>query len=96
MLDFLKKLVAGSAREPERAEPVEHEGYQIVATPRQVSGGWSVEGVIRGEVDGEEKEVPFIRADTCMSRDDAVAASQSKARKIIDERGDKVLDGRRL
>ena len=64
--------------------------------PRQVAGGWSTEGVISAEVDGETREAAFIRADTCMSRDDAIAAARAKARKIIDERGDDVLDGRRL
>ena len=97
MLDFIKKLVGGGgAPTPEAAEPVSYEGYEIVATPRQVAGGWSTEGVIRGQVDGEPREAAFIRADTCMSREDAVNASRAKGRKIIDERGDAVLDGRRL
>ena len=96
MLEFLKKLIGGGTPEPEHAEPVEHKGYSIVATPRQVAGGWSTEGIIRGRHEGEEREERFIRADTCMSRDDAVEASRAKARKIIDERGDRVLDGRRL
>jgi len=96
MLDFLKKLTGGGEKAPQPADPVEYEGYQIVAIPRQVAGGWSTEGVIRGQVDGEAREASFIRADTCMSRDAAVSASLAKARKIIDERGDAVLDGRRL
>jgi hypothetical protein len=96
MLDFLKKLVGGGERAPEAADPVEYGGYQIVAAPRQVSGGWSTEGVIRGQVDGEDREASFIRADTCMTREDAVDASRAKARKIIDERGAAVFNGDRL
>jgi hypothetical protein len=95
MLDFLKKLTGGGERAPEPADPVDHAGFQIVAMPRAVPGGWSTEGIIRGSVDGQMREVPFIRADTCMNRDDAIRASQAKARKIIDERGDKLFDGRR-
>jgi hypothetical protein len=94
MFEFLKRL-AGGPRAPEPAEPVHYEGFEIVATPRQVPGGWSTEGLIRKQVDGEPKEVAFIRADTSMSREDAVRASQDKARKIIGERGEEVFDGRR-
>ena len=89
MLGFLKNLFGGGAnpREPEPADPVEHEGFIIVAMPRRAGSGWSTEGCIRKEVDGETKEVHFIRADTSPSRDAAVALSISKARKIIDEQG---------
>lgn len=96
MLERLKRLLGGGERAPERAPAVDYEGYQIVAAPRQVSGGWSTEGFICAEVDGEPREAHFIRADTCMSREDAIEASRSKARKIIDERGDTVLGGDRL
>ncbi len=95
MLDFLKKLVGGGPSAAQPADPVDYEGFQIVATPRQVPGGWSTEGLIRKQVGSETKEVSFIRADTSMSREDAVRASEGKARKIIDERGEKVFDGRR-
>ena len=95
MLDFLKKLLGGAGRAPQPADPVEHEGFEIVATPREVPGGWSTEGLIRKRVGDAVREVPSIRADTCMSRDDAIRAAQGKGRKIIDERGDKVFDGRR-
>ena len=95
MFEFLKKLLGGEPPAPQAADPVEYEGFEIVATPREVPGGWSTEGVIRKTVEGEVREVSFIRADTCMSREDAIGASRGKARKIIDERGDQVFDGRR-
>lgn len=100
MLDFLKKLTGGGPQTPEAAPPVDYNGLQIVAIPREVPGGWSTEGIIREQRagpqgDGQPREVSFIRADTCMSREDAIRASQAKARKIIDERGDKLFDGRR-
>lgn len=96
MLGFLKNLMGRAPRAPQPAEPIAYKGYQIVATPREVAGGWSTEGIIRGEVAGQMREAVFIRADTCMSRDDAIGATHGKARKIIDERGDDVFDGRRL
>ena len=94
MLGFLKGLFGGSgagAREPEPSDPVEYEGFTIVATPRRAGSGWSTEGLIRKDAGGETKEVHFIRADTSPSRDAAVTLSVGKARKIIDERGEQVF-----
>ena len=93
MLGFLKKALGGGAgsREPEPADPVEHEGFTIVATPRKAGSGWSTEGRISKAIGGEAKEVHFIRADTSTSRDAAIALSVSKARKIIDEQGERVF-----
>ncbi len=95
MLGFLKNMLGGGEgegkREPEGAEPVEHEGFTIVAAPRKAGSGWSTEGRIRKEVDGETKEVHFIRADTSTSREAAITLSVSKARKIIDEQGERVF-----
>ena len=95
MIAILKKLFGSAQAQGRAAEPIEYQGFEVIATPRRVSGGWSTEGLIRKQVDGAAREVGFIRADTCMSEQDAVAAAQDKARKIIDERGDTVFDGQR-
>ena len=42
-------------------------------------------------IDGETKDVHFIRADTSTSREAAITLSVSKARKIIDEQGERVF-----
>jgi len=95
MLGFLKNVLGGGGGdrepEPEGAEPVEHEGFTIVAATPKASGGWTSEGRIRKVIDGETQEVHFIRADTSTSRDAAIALSVSKARKIIDEQGERVF-----
>ena len=93
MLGFLKNVLGGGAgsRELESADPVEHEGFTIVATPRKASGGWSTEGRIGKVVGGEAKDVHFIRADTSTSREAAITLSISKARKIIQEQGERVF-----
>ena len=93
MPGFLKNLFGGGAgaREPEPAEPVDYEGFTIVATPRRAGSGWSTEGLIRKDMSGETMEVHFIRADTSPSRDAAVTLSVGKARKIIDEQGEQVF-----
>lgn len=96
MLGFLKNVFGGGGgREPESADPVEHEGFTIVATPRKVGSGWSTEGHIRKIVGGEEKEVHFIRADTSSTRDAATTLTVSKARKIIDEQGERIFSASR-
>ena len=95
VLAFLKKFFTTAPVPARVATPVEYKGMVIVATPRAVSGGWSTEGLIRENSGDEAREVAFIRADTCMSEQDAVAAAQDKARKIIDERGVGVFDGQR-
>ena len=97
MLGFLKNLLGGGAggREPDPADPVDHEGFTIVATPRRAGSGWSTEGRIRKEVGGAVKEIHFIRADTSPSRDAAVTLSVGKARKIIDEQGEQVFHSSR-
>ena len=94
MLGFLKNMFGGGGEEggePEAADAVEHEGFTIVATPRKASGGWSTEGLIRKTVDGEEKEAHFIRADTSTSREAAITLAVGKARKIIEEQGERVF-----
>lgn len=96
MFGFLKNLFGGLTQpKSHNAEPIEHKGFQIIATPRQVSGGWSTQGVIQKHIDGVQKEVTFIRADTCMSAEDAVMISQDKGRKIIDESGEQVFERER-
>ena len=97
MLGFLKNVLGGGAdnREPEPADPMEHDGFTIVATPRKATSGWSTEGRIGKVVDGEAKEIHFIRADTSTSREAAITLSVSKARKIIDEQGERIFHGAR-
>jgi hypothetical protein len=95
MIAFLQKLFAKKPAQARAAAPVEYNGMMIIATPRAVAGGWSTEGLIREKVSSDAREVAFIRADTCMSEQEAVVAAQGKARKIIDERGAKVFIGQR-
>ena len=92
VLDFLKKLFTpppeGSAP---AADPIDHEGFTIVANPQKVSGGWSTQGTISKVVDGEERTETFIRADVLGSREEAIGFSVTKARKIIDEQGERLF-----
>jgi hypothetical protein len=93
IMKFLRGL--GGRKEPDAAShpAVEYKGYSIVPTPRKGQGGWTTEGVISKELEGEARSERFIRADMLMSEEAAVDYSISKARKIIDEQGDRLFKG---
>ncbi len=94
-MSFWKTLFGGGsagAGAPEKTEPVEYNGYLIRAAPFASEGKYQTAGTIEKEIAGVRKEHRFIRADTHASLDDAVAFSLSKARQIIDLRGDRMFD----
>ena len=90
---FLKRLFGsegGGARTRE-APPQQYNGYTIVASPRQEGGGWRVAGTISREVDGETRTHEFVRADTGPDPEGAVNLTLSKAKRLIDEQGDRLF-----
>ena len=92
MFKFFRKLFSSSAAgEPRAAEPVEYQGFTIVAAPRNTQGGWTTEGTISKVIDDETQLQHFIRADCLMSRDEAVQFSIAKAHTIIDEQGERLF-----
>ncbi len=88
VFEFIKKHFA-SGKEDEatnsRQDAVTHEGYTIVPTPKQGQGGWTTEGLIEREVDGETESRHFIRAETHTAREQAVTHTILKGQRIIDE-----------
>lgn len=94
--NFLRGLFGGGQSADEGAAPslgeaVEYKGYAILPAPRQQGGQWLTAGVIRKDVAGDMKEHAFIRADTHASKDDAAAMAIDKAKRIIDERGERLF-----
>ena len=88
VFEFIKKhFVSGKEDEAtnSRQDAVTHEGYTIVPTPKQGQGGWTTEGLIEREVDGETESSHFIRAETHMDREQAVSHTILKGQRIIDE-----------
>ena len=73
--------------------------HDLPPVPEQLAaidlGSNSFHLVIGKVVDGEAKEVHFIRADTSTSREAAISLSVSKARKIIEEQGERIFRGAR-
>lgn len=92
MFEFLRKLVSGgSAGTPAAADPVDYNGFQIVPTPSKSAGGWRVQARITREVQGEVKTHEFIRADTVGDRQGAIDMTISKAKRTIDEQGERIF-----
>jgi hypothetical protein len=94
ILKFLSKLASGKTQDSDPArnsETVNYKGYTIVPTPKQDRGQWTTEGHISKEIDGVSKSEYFIRVDTHTARDEAANYSILKAKRIIDEKGDKLF-----
>lgn len=93
-MSFWKTLFGGSGnggKQEPAEEPVEHNGFTIRATPFSEGGQYQTCGIISKEIGGEMKEHKFIRADRFASREDAVEVTLRKARRMIDEQGDRIF-----
>ncbi len=82
---------AGGAKDGEPGEAVVHNGYTIRPAARTHDGQWLTSGLISKEIDGVLKEHHFTRAETHASKETADAYSVEKAKRIIDELGDRVF-----
>ncbi|WP_148254880.1 HlyU family transcriptional regulator [Aidingimonas lacisalsi] len=94
---MLKKLLAGwfggGDETSSEAEPVEYNGYLIVADPQDVGGQYRVSGWIRKPVEGGEMlEHRFERSDVVAGRDACEELMISKAQRFIDDLGDDMFD----
>ena len=90
---FLRRLFGGEGGgvRTHQAPPQQYNGYTIVATPRQESGGWRVAGTISREIDGETRTHEFVRADTSSDPEGAVTLALGKAKRLIDEQGKRLF-----
>lgn len=95
--DLLRGLFGGggSAKaEPETLGPPEdYKGFTIRAASRRNGGQWTTEAVISKTLGEATKEHRLIRADLFADRDDAAVASIAKAKRMIDEQGEKIFGG---
>ena len=92
VFEFLKKLFAGGGG-PQTAtgDPVEYNGYVIVPMPQKAESGWRVAGTVSKEIDGESKTHTFIRADTSADVEGTIELTVMKAKRLIDEQGDRIF-----
>ncbi len=93
-MSFLKRLFGRGSVAPKSnpAWEAEYEGFTIRATPQTEGGQFRLCADISKEVDGEIKTHKLIRADMLPSGDEAAKAALRKARQVIDEQGDRLLD----
>ena len=94
--NFLRQLFARKgedATDRESEGAVDYKGYTIRPNPRREGAQWLTSGVITKQFADEVKEHRFIRADAHGSKDAAADFSITKAKQIIDERGDKLFEG---
>jgi hypothetical protein len=93
-MKFLRGLF--SPRSPTREEPrtetsVEYNGYTITPAPEKEPGGWRVAGTISKEIEGSRRVHRLSRADTSNDREVIVALTVEKAKRVIDEQGDRIF-----
>ncbi|MGA0595949.1 HlyU family transcriptional regulator [Enterovirga sp. CN4-39] len=95
-MSWLSRLFGGG-KEQEPAAPaptaeIEHRGFTVRAEPYKSEGGqYQVAGTVLKEIDGEQREHSFVRADRLASLEDATAMSLQKGRQIVDEQGERVF-----
>ena len=97
-MSFWKALFSGSkgAGEGKSAGPhssVEHEGYLIEARPYPEGGQYQVAGTVSKTIGGERKEHYFVRADRCVSIDDAAEMAIRKGKQLIEQVGERMFAG---
>ncbi len=95
-LKNLLKSIFGSGSESakDQAKPEDNQEYkQFTISPTPIAEGsqFRTAGTISKDQDGEIKSSSFVRADNHSSRDAAVEHAVSKAKQIIDERGEDLL-----
>ena len=84
---FIKNRFAQGAdsKAASRDRAVNYEGCTIIPVPRKTGNGWTTEGDIEREVDGEVRSEHFIRAETHTDAEQAISHTITKAKRIIDE-----------
>lgn len=96
MLGFVRRLLGGQGNQEGAApadEPgVEYNGYRIIARKHPQAGQFLTSGVIVHEGPAGRREHQFVRADTHASADDAREFTLAKARRLIDEQGERLFD----
>ncbi len=76
---------------PAAAATEDYKSCRIVAEPRQAGSQWQIAGRILKEIDGEDREHRFIRADQLPTRDEAAEFTIRKAKLLIDQQGDLIF-----
>ncbi|MEM8876542.1 MAG: HlyU family transcriptional regulator [Pseudomonadota bacterium] len=93
-MSFLKKMFGGGNDGEAQSKPLAeatHEGFHIVAAPMAEGDQFRLAGTISKEINGETKTHQLIRADVFPSAEVAADATIRKAKRVIDEQGDRLF-----
>ena len=85
---FIKNQLTRSADSEgaaSRGRAVEYRGCTIIPAPRKNANGWTTEGDIERDIDGDVRSEHFIRAETHTEQEQAISHTITKAKRIIDE-----------
>ncbi len=94
---FLRRLFSpgsGASETPRADASVEYNGYTITPAPEKEPGGWRLAGTISKGTGAERKVHQLVRADTSPDREAMVAMTIAKAKRLIDEQGDRLFPDR--
>lgn len=94
---FLRRLFSpgtGASETPRADASVEYNGYTITPAPEKEPGGWRLAGTISKGTGAERKIHQLVRADTSPDREAMVAMTIAKAKRLIDEQGDRLFPDR--
>lgn len=92
MFKWLKKLAGGASPAAPGFEPVSYRGFDIYPEPRQEGGQFRLQGRIVQHKDGQQREYLLIRSDLLPSADQAAELMIGKAKRVIDENGERLFD----
>ncbi|WMC11352.1 HlyU family transcriptional regulator [Oceanimonas pelagia] len=92
MFTWLKNLFASSAPAGTRFEPVEYKGFYIIPEPGAEGGQFRLQGRIVHHRQDAPREYRLIRADLLPTAEQAAELMVSKARRLIDENGERLFD----
>ncbi len=94
MVSFLRRLFSfggGGGGTPPADASVEYNGYVIIPAPEKERGGWRLAGTIARGTGPDRRVHRLIRADTAPDREAIVAMTIAKAKRLIDEQGDRLF-----
>ncbi len=92
-MSIFKRWFGGGASAKPEPEPVAYKDFRIYPEPVKTAGGYRVAARVEKHVDGTLRTHHLIRADICESEQEAADQATRKARMVIDQQGDKLLDG---
>jgi hypothetical protein len=98
-MSFLKSLFggrsvaeSGDGGKEILGDPVDYNGFIIRAAPFKSDEQYQTAGIVAKNVSGVHKEHRFIRADRHNTLNEALEFSLVKAKKLVDELGERMFD----